>query len=332
MSPISELAYVATCALGAVGIDEPLEHWSQLSGGLMNITLRAGQYVVRLRSLGAPASSQLFAAERWTGPIAKAAGIATPRLFGVTEVNVGAGWAAAVFEAVSAPRFDNLAHQSHSATIEAARRWGNGLARLHALPCKVFGTLLDEFGTDSAGFAHGLLSLEIQPLAAIDRPLARKFDQMIATLSAAPENSGLRPSYVHGDVHGRNILVPAAGEPIWLDWEACRRRMPEFDFAQLPYTTWRNSMAIATAFIDGYLEIPRERPLSLSMLHACQVYWHIRFGLFLTSCSGYDHAYFGTPLQHFDIARELFASPPAQWMKWLCAEETPKNEMTKDSK
>lgn len=330
-------------ALSAVGIEAGDAVCDLLAGGLMNHTVRvrarAGDFCVRLRPDSLGASSQLFAAERWALPLAARAGLGHARLLG--RLRVAGGWSAAVFETVDAPRLDHVLAAADADGADAGggpdigaatavrsgaemgagtariaalgRAWGRDLARLHALPCAGFGPLLEGGCEDARAFLGPLFMAECAPLAAVDPALAARYAARVSATLERPEIGRRRPSYVHGDVHARNILV-RDGTLVWLDWEACRRRLPEFDFAQLPFTNWRGRPALRDAMVAGYAA-EEGAGLDPLLLQLAQIYWHVRFGLFLKTCAlPVDAAYFGGAAAHMAEAGALLARPPADWM------------------
>ncbi|OWK25637.1 hypothetical protein AJ87_08130 [Rhizobium yanglingense] len=204
-----------------------------------------------------------------------------------------------------------------------AESWGGGLARLHGLPCDGFGTLRELHGNNCVAFLSDLLMKEQAPLSQFDPLLASRYVEQVGATLAEPDLATRPPCFVHGDVHARNILVQDR-RVVWLDWEACRRRLPEFDFAQLPFTTWRGADGLRDAMIAGYRATRGgPPPLSAALLHLMQLYWHVRFGLFLKDCRlPIDFAYFGTFQDHLDRARELVSAQPEDWTRSLAGKGT----------
>ena len=289
----------------------------------MNHTVRvrsaAGDHCVRLRPDSLGPSSQLFAAERWALPLASRAGLNCARLLGTTRVEAGKGWSAAVFETVEGTRFDHFAFNASGSELSSvALNWGAGLARLHALHCNGFGTLREIQSRDCVFFLSDLFLKEQAPLSQFEPLLTRRYVDRVRAILATPDLRIRSPCFVHGDVHPRNILVHAE-RVVWLDWETCRRRLPEFDFAQLPFTAWRGRTSLRDSMIAAYRahQAPSTQ-LSAALLHLVQLYWHIRFGLFLRDCRlPVDTGYFGTFAEHLDRAHGLALSPPEDWAEAL---------------
>lgn len=309
----SQIIARATKAVRQVGCMQPVETVDVLKGGLMNVTVRLRgdglDVCVRLRGQSMGPSSQVFAAERFICGFTHVANLNCAPLMGY--IDFGDGWRAAVFQTVAGHRFDDL--PDGNAKVFASRNWGADLARLHATPCQGFGTLLEQTSTCAKDFVCDLMLKECGPLDRICTDLSTLFE---ITVRRVAGGLGTRqPSYVHGDVHARNIIVHN-GTVHWLDWEACRRRLPEFDFAQLPFTTWTQP-ALRDAFVAGYISRAHQ-PLDPALLHLVQVYWHIRFGLFLESCRlPIDTVYFGTSGDHIELACGMLASGPSPWTERL---------------
>lgn len=323
MKSLHDIEDAALQALVHLGLENSAMTAELLPGGLMNYTVRlhgpCGDYCVRLRPEALPPSSQQFGAERWAARLARAASIACAPLVGVLLNKEIEGWQAAVFETVHGQRFDHFQAQAAPAdTAAISRSWGAGLARLHNLPCEGFGTLLETVTDEPVNFLHDLLGAEANSLAGYDSELASLYADQINLVCKCSALSVRQPCYVHGDMHARNILV-RDGQDIWLDWEACRRRLPEFDFAQLPFLAWRQAPESQSAMIDGYRTVAVSSQLSPNLLNIIQIYWHIRFGLFLQSCTfPVDTAYFGTFNDHISMARHRLDAGPSQWMNTLC--------------
>lgn len=337
----------ARMALSSIGVPVCGAVCDAMAGGLMNHTIRvrtaSGDYCVRLRPDSLGASSQLFAAERWALPLAVQAGLDHARLLG--RLRLKDGWSAAIFETVDAPRLDHVLavldaqevggaeagvdpaqatgpEATAGRTIALGQAWGRDLARLHNLPCDGFGTLLEGSGDDSCAFLSALFMAEHDPLTAIDPALARRFAEKVSEALDQPHLARRRPSYVHGDVHARNLLL-RGNRLCWLDWEACRRRLPEFDFAQLPFTNWRGRATLRDAMVEGYTA-EAHQALDPLILQLVQIYWHIRFGLFLATCGlPVDANYFGSFDAHMDEARVLLERPPSNWMLRLARTGAP---------
>lgn len=295
----------------------------------MNHTLRvrsaAGDHCVRLRPDSLGQSSQMFAAERFAAPLAIRAGLACARLLGTVRLETEPGWSAAIFETVDGTRLDNiLASGSNAQRATVALKLGRDLAGLHALPCVGFGTFRAIDERDGRTFVSNLLNAEREPLARFDPALARLYDERIQAATQDPDLPARQPCFVHGDVHARNLIVQG-DRLVWLDWEACRSRLPEFDFAQLPFTTWRGDTCFRDETIKSYRAYSRASArIDAELLHLVQIYWHVRFGLFLRDCPlPVDTAYFGSFDEHLDHARALLLAAPAGWARALAGEGAP---------
>lgn len=315
---LDQLVPIALEAMVQVGLDAREAHGQVLAGGLMNQTVRiqstAGDHCVRLRSDTQGPSSQLFAAERLAAPLAHKAKIAMARLLGVARIASGPGWSAAVFETVTGERLDSLLSTApDQVRSHLGFQLGRDLARLHALPCDRFGGLTEPGRLDAKAFLRELLEAETDPLARVDTALAHGYADHVRSTFDQLDLQARRPVFVHGDVHPRNLMVER-DRFVWLDWEACRRRLPEFDFAQLPFMVWKQDSNLQNGFIRGYKSEQNTSILSANLIHILQIYWHIRFGLFLESCKfPFDVKYFGNFSYHLGRAHSLIAQSPADW-------------------
>jgi len=321
---IERLEKIALLAFASFDIDTRDAKCTLLSGGLMNCTLRvqssAGDYCVRLRPDELGPTSQLFAAERLALPHILRAGLACARLLGTISMEMEQCWLAAIFETVDGTRLDLvLSDGTEEEKFACARMLGRDLASLHAIPSEGFGTLESVDSVDCSTFLGRLLSAELEPLARIHPSIARLFERRIHSVVRNYQGSTRRPCVVHGDVHGRNI-IRYGDRLVWLDWEACRYRLPEFDFAQLPFMMWRHDSRIEEEVIRSYcLGYEHSFRLDAELLHLVQIYWHIRFGLFLQNCKvDVDSTYFGTFSEHLVRATSLLEASPEHWA--LCLE------------
>jgi Ser/Thr protein kinase RdoA (MazF antagonist) len=213
----------------------------------------------------------------------------------------------AVFEFVSGPTMD-IFLQSAEATARHAvlDKLAMSLAQLHALPRDVYGTLsaTTHQNGNLQGFWTGLVTKEHSRLERVAPDWIHLFDSLVGRWTSLIENLPTelsRSCLVHGDVHGKNVIVREQTELFIIDWEACRSRFAAYDFAQLNYCNFRSAPDDWRRLLQSYAEVralERHLPELIEAIAMCEVFWRLRMGLFFLQYPEGESEYFGSARSH----------------------------------
>jgi aminoglycoside phosphotransferase (APT) family kinase protein len=303
----------------AAGISSTVSCVSALTAGLMNrvfrITTTSGrEYVLRVRTFQHAEYGQEFAAERFAYPLIESLGVEVPKLIFADADSNKYGYPYAIFEFVEGRTLDDMFSDSsvtQQTKCKLFEQLGRVLGRLHSVRGPGYGTLrrVDHSRDQVLLFWGNLFTNEADRLSLIDSTFAQDFrkavERWLETL-ASMEPTLQNPCLVHGDVHGKNILVTPTGKLILIDWEASRFRCAPCDFAQVRYLNLRAIPSLFQALLSAYLsERNCETGLItfVSAIEVFEVFWHVRMGLFQLQFPKACNLYFGTHNEHLDLAR-----------------------------
>jgi aminoglycoside phosphotransferase (APT) family kinase protein len=299
--------------LRVAGIRRRVGGWSLLAEGLLNTVIRVSfndgpDLVIRIRRFQHPEYGQEFAAERLAYPLIESTGVCVPRLLYASNE----GFPFAVFEHVEGPLLDAvLQRASWTLRAKLLESLASSLARIHSVKGDGYGTLrsFPHSRHQRRSFFEGLLVREAARLREFQIDFATAYEgavpRWLDTLDRLPPNLG-EPTLVHGDVHGRNIIVRPDNGLVMIDWEASRFRIGPYDLAQVLWMNLRSDTKAADVLLRAYAHaLPTEvdSVLLREAILVCRYFWHCRMGLFLMQHPATDTSYFGMPCEHLAIVR-----------------------------
>lgn len=310
-------------ALRVAGISEPMADVRSLADGMLNTVIRIGfggshpDVILRIRRFQHSEYGQEFAAERFAYPLLDANSVTYPKLFYVcTDASV-AGSIFAIFEYVDGRPFDEVMAGGTGAGSVFRRllpRLVNSITAIHRVRRDFFGTHTHQShpAHERRAFFEQLFSREACRLRELGLSFSTAFGKAAAhwldVLDALPAKLG-DPTLVHGDLHGRNLLVGEDCTIYFIDWEASRFRIAPYDLAQMRYVNFRANRASFDLLLRGYAEAAGVHT-DLTLLHEaiciCQCYWQCRMGLFLLQFPAMETTYFGAAAEHLsDVSKAV---------------------------
>ena len=315
-----EASCVGTRLLEAGICDRPLSI-ELMTRGLLNTVYRVcfsmrPSVVVRVRHFINAEYGQEFAAERFAYILLEGTGVRVPGLLFCDETGGLEGAPFAIFDHIPGVTLDRVL-ADRSVPMERRKRLlqrlATSLAEIHRLRGAGFGTLtsVTHSSAERREFFSALFLREEGRLARLSRPLAQMYRSRVSawlTFIDSLASSLGDPCLVHGDLHGRNIIVTDEDELFLIDWEASRLRIPAFDFAQFEYVNLRESPEGMTSFLDDYLRVadPSMDAENLRcVISLVRAYWHCRMGLYLREFGVEDVAYFGSAESHIEEFERL---------------------------
>lgn len=200
--------------------------------------------------------------ESVAAPVARAAGILTPRLIAFDDTRTLVERPFSLWERVHGETL-GLTSLSPGQTADVWRGVGRELARLHlrVRECTDPEGYLDEPGRDQDvdAVVKRLLDakkLDIDAAGRVER-LAEELRPHIA--------AGLETRFIHGDIHPMNIMCSADGELLAIiDWGDAGWGDPTLDFAAIPLDAIRSAL-------EGY---EAEAPGALGALPEGRIAWN----------------------------------------------------------
>jgi len=300
----------ADCAqlLAAVDPSWRIREIEPVAAGMLNDVARVhligdqpSSVVIRARHFEDSRYGQEFAAERFVYALLPEERPARPHLYGVGRLGLHR---AAVFEDIVGPSLDDMLkdtavsdHEKRGLILQIAE----DLAIMHSRPAHGFGTPRTvEYAPDQAlAFWSGLFSAEVEALGSIAPQsvpaLADAVRGWLGAIEKAPHTL-LRPCLVHGDVHGRNVLV-RDGRCILIDWEAARFRSPAYDLVQLHTLDLATRPADAALLREAYLSRRGSTCSAETLEGLVRVFtgfWRTRMAIFMVANDRPGCPYFGT--------------------------------------
>ncbi len=265
--------------------------------------------ILRVRTFQSSEYGQQFAGERFAYYLIDPLDIPIAKLHYVEDDPSKHGYPFAVFERVQGPTFDEF--HSNPATpreqiFEVLASLADSLSRIHHVRVPGYGLLTEVwFGPDQGrGFWGKLFRAETGRLALFDPESSVLYAKAVEVWLDILDNlpPPLRqPRLCHGDVHGRNIMIPGDGRAVLIDWEASRFRTAPYDFAQLRYLNFRDDEEAWTHLINCYLKSSGtdiDEDMLREAIDIYQAFWQMRMGLFLRQFPSGEGAYFGTASGH----------------------------------
>jgi aminoglycoside phosphotransferase (APT) family kinase protein len=265
--------------------------------------------VLRVRTFLNPEYGQQFAGERFAYYLIETLGVPVARLHHVEDDARRHGYPFAVFEYVPGLTFDRwhkASETSRTQLYEVLENLAESLGRIHRVRGPGFGILTEIwFGPDdSRGFWGKLFRAEIERLASVDRDESRLYAKAVEawlefldTLSPALR----QPRLCHGDIHGRNLLIPGGSQAVLIDWEASRFRTAPYEFAQIRFLNLQHDEDAWNHLLKRYVEASECTLNQEELQHAIDIFrafWHMRMGLFLRQFPSRESDYFGTAATH----------------------------------
>ena len=285
-----------------------------LSAGMLNtiFLLDDGRTrrVLRIRHFESVEYGQEFGAERLVYPRLSGRTVRVPELLHFDDSRQVVPYKFAIFEFVPGQRLDEYIAAAPASSVEGAiETLATTLVHIHQVSEVGFGTHLDlqKPAGDCRGYWGELFERELERVEShapyMAANLATALPHCLDILDVTPWN---RPVLVHGDMHGRNILVQSATAMSVIDWEASRRRTAPYDFAQLKYCNFRGRDALWHRLVTIYLDACGASSTDAGAFEAAvrvyQLFWHLRMGLFMRQFPAVPDPYFGEANDHLSAA------------------------------
>ncbi len=200
--------------------------------------------------------------ESVAAPVARAAGILTPRLIAFDDTRTLVDRPFSLWERVHGETL-GLANLSRRQIAEVWRRVGRELAGLHlrVRECADPDGHLDEPGRDQDFDAVLKRLIDAQK---VDIDTARRVERLTEELHPYIAE-GIETRFIHNDIHPMNIMCSADGELLAiLDWGDAGWGDPTLDFAAMPFDAIR-------AALEGY---EAQAPGALGALPEARVAWN----------------------------------------------------------
>lgn len=310
--------------LAQAGIRDTLVSVDEIATGLLNCVYRVGlssgrEIVLRVRQFNHDEYGQEFAAEQFAYHLLPEATVLCPDLLYVSAPGGCAGKAFAVFEYCRGHTLDQALGNGQlvgASKLRFLEKLATAVSQIHSIRGPGFGTLTRTLfaATEVSAFWRKLFHTEISRLSEVDprgaRQLATCLDGWIDELLALPLK-WRTPRLVHGDLHGRNIIVRADESPIFIDWEASRFRMAPYDFAQLGWLNFRNDQRTFEWLLEVYCDAAGLKNAVRDFVRATrilQVFWQLRMGMFQLRFPFAESSYFGSARQHLSEVVQFAAS------------------------
>jgi aminoglycoside phosphotransferase (APT) family kinase protein len=303
----------------AAGIADSVSSFAKIGSGRFNVAYRVAfkgrQSPVLLRVCKTKVSGlgQEFAAEEFVAPLLEGFGVSAPRLLYVCHDAKRFGFPFAVLDFIEGRTLaDALADpaftiQELNVYIEALARTLSTVHRIQGLGFGSLNAVTHEPG--EPGFVEKLFR---QQLDAVDRhapDLAADYRCALPywlELLADVIQDMRSPSLVHGDMHGRNILVTPDQSLALIDWESAGYGMSASDLSQLQYFVLGHERVRPNVFLQSYIDglgwsIDLDRLRSAMDIWQC--YWQCRMAIFQAQLPRYWDDYFGCATDHFRDVR-----------------------------
>lgn len=307
-------------ALEYSGIRDRVRRTQVLADGMLNTVIQvtfAGaspDVVVRLRHFHDPEYGQEFAAERFVYPLLAGKGVMYPALISACTDIGECGALFAVFEYVPGTLLDDgsLTYSSGRGRSEGLLyKIAQSLAAIHSVKNSGYGThtSITHPAEQRRAFLERLLMREAAALRTRRIDFAphyeRAVEEWLDLIDLLPPHLG-NPTLVHGDVHGRNLIVSRGEDVFLIDWESSRFRIAPYDLAQIRYVNLRDDARASDFLLKAYVESLTETTdidLFRSVVEVCQYFWQCRMGLFFLQFPQFESPYFGTADEHLDGVR-----------------------------
>lgn len=319
MQVANDSSKVVICEmLEQAGIRDDIVSVEEISTGLLNsvylVWLSSERGIIlRIRQFNHDEYGQEFAAERFAYHLLPDSSVPYPALLYVSPSGAREGKAFAVFEYCAGDTLDEALGKGQLVGARKLRfleKLAVAVARIHSVRGPGFGTLTHTLfaATEVAAFWRKLFLAEISRLSEVDESgahkLARCLDGWIDELVALPLK-WRTPRLIHGDLHGRNIIVDANQCPILIDWEASRFRMAPYDFAQIGWLNFRDDRISFNSLLQFYCDAAGLKNAVEQFARATkifQVFWQLRMALFQLRFPYAESPYFGSARQHMSDA------------------------------
>jgi len=122
-----------------------------------------------------------------------------------------------------------------------------------------------------------------------------KFDLWISEMASFSDEL-LSPRLVHGDMHGKNIII-RNGKAHFIDWESSRFRSPAYDFVQLSFVDFSSRPKLMNRLLSRYLEVSQTN-MNISnltrLIHIFSAYWKVRMLNYMAAQNVQGDSFFGT--------------------------------------
>ncbi len=293
---------------------------TDLTSGLLNWVYLARTMdkprVIRIRHFTHPEYGQEFAAERSVYPLLSGGNVRVPELYFVQDADAVIPYGNAIFEYVEGVRVDEMLVTGGSSSRQAMlTSLSGGLAHIHTVTRDRYGTHRAILEPMTCGeFFGSMFSKEEERLWKVSAKMCAEFvtaaRRWVAVLNSLPEVL-TRPTLVHGDIHGRNLIFErSTAKTAFLDWEASRFRIGAYDFAQIGYVNGRNEPRLVDVLVLQYLDVRGLSNLSMEFKQAvaiCSAFWHLRMGLFQLQFPDSESEYFGNAEGHLRMATSYFS-------------------------
>lgn len=301
------------------GLSDHIESIQTLATGMLNNVSRVSfsgshpDVVVRARQFQDAEYGQEFAAERFVYPLIHSKRVRVPELLFVCADRPECDTLFAVFEYIDGVLIDR---RLQDGTYSGSRKQSvlvqiaTSLARIHEVKGAGYGThtSLSHTAEQRRLFFEELFQRETLRLRELQIDFAYAYEKVIPRwldlIDLLPASLG-GPTLVHGDVHGRNLII-RDDEVFFIDWEASRFRIAPYDLAQLHYLNLRNDPEAWQFLIRAYLEYSAggvDTDLFSEVVEVCQNFWQCRMGLFFLQFSQFETPYFGSAKEHLQSVK-----------------------------
>ncbi len=312
--------------MATAGFTSRITNITKISSGMLNVIYKIAMeglkpLVLRVRLFKHTEYGQEFAAERFAYYLTQDANINIPKLYFVCTDDTIYGYPFAVFECIEGQMFDVILSDpniTQEYRFDLLKLLANSLNEIHKVKGPGFGTLTSIWFSSEQrrDFWKKLFYAEYERLLKIDNFLGNLFGNVIerwldCIVNLPPYLSN--PRLVHGDIHGRNIIVTDNNQISLIDWEASRFRIVPYDFAQIRYLNLRNDTKGWDFFLDSYIhtcKIDIDKKQLKEAIEICESFWRLRMGLFQLQFPSTQDNYFGYAKDHIaqigDFIREKY--------------------------
>ena len=301
--------------MAEAGFTSRITNITKISTGMLNAIYKISMegldkfLILRVRLFKHTEYGQEFAAERFAYYLTQDAEINRPKLHYVCTDSNKYGYPFAVFDCVEGQMFDLVLSDPNTPKkqrFDLLESLAHSLNEIHKVKGAGFGTITSIWFSreQRKDFWNKLFFPEYERLQKIDKNLGvlfgKSMESWVDSLASLPSYLG-DPRLVHGDIHGRNIIVTSPNQISLIDWEASRFRIVPYDFAQIRFLNLRNDPEGWQFLLDSYInssENDIDKKQFEKAIDICQSFWRLRMGLFQLQFPSTQDDYFGYAEEH----------------------------------
>lgn len=311
-------------AIRISGFTGAISSIENISSGMLNTVYRIKfcsqdqDLILRIRSFQHPEYGQEFAAERYAYHLIDGLGIRAPKLHHFCLRENPLGYPFAVFDFEEGQTLDVVLSSpsvSQETKLNALKVLGENLSKVHKVKGPGYGTLTSIWCSrdERRQFWNKMFTAEQERLMVEDIEAGGNYTSLINewtnVIADLPDFLG-EPRLIHGDVHGRNIIITESGNVSLIDWEASRFRIAPYDFAQIRYLNLKDDHDGWEALIDSYIDASNykiDKKQLEEAINVCETFWRLRMGLFQKKFSIGEGSYFGYADDHISYVKKCIS-------------------------